>query len=483
MSRQTSGNISLNPVYLSARSAIVIPERAIPVTIYALQKWLPRLGTERWSLIQFLRGLCMDAPRRPDGTKRVTSSWKFLGEALQVHEETIANWLRHEVIPGDKPWRRIMPIDDYAKYLSLFIPRLRYAYESRNGKTRRVGFLLEVLMEDPIAPEDEIRLAQQLELLRYEQAELGLAQQSTPQILNPAEIDSPPLSPLTINKLSDVNKTNPDLHHLHQSGQTRLTTQPVNRSYSDLQPNVKQYYPGSPLDVISISSDLQASKSEEIGKNVNNLNTLIKNLKQLKDQKRNYLQILEPIVVLTENLLEDYHSTAMLYKVLKILFPDYTDIYSLAVEEALVAYASNKSFKKGAIFVNTIRQLALEANIDLGFKTSEVTPIEHSLQADHLAETTPRPISSSAESTDLNSSLEDAIWSETLSKLAGRLTKGTFISVIQKTQLLSIDHDVYIVRVETTQAKDWLDNRLRPVVERALADVVGISPVKIDFRL
>ncbi len=145
MSSQYSGsgnNLTLSPVYLSARSAIVTPERAIPITLYALNKWLPRLGAERWSLVQLLRGFCLDAPRRHDGTKRITSSWKSLAECLQVHEETIANWLKHEKIPDDKPWRRIRRSDDYSEYLSLFIPRLRYAYETRNGKTRRIGFLL-----------------------------------------------------------------------------------------------------------------------------------------------------------------------------------------------------------------------------------------------------------------------------------------------------------------------------------------------------
>jgi hypothetical protein len=121
----TLNSLSVSPVYLSARSAIVTPEMAIPVTLYSLKKWLPRLGTGRWSLVQLLRGLSLDAPRRTDGTKRVTISWRLLAERLQIHEETVASWLKHEVIPDDKPWRRVIPIDDYAQYLSIFIPRLR----------------------------------------------------------------------------------------------------------------------------------------------------------------------------------------------------------------------------------------------------------------------------------------------------------------------------------------------------------------------
>ena len=44
-------DLSIHPVYLSARAAIVAPERAIPLSLYFAQKWLPRLGPERWSLI------------------------------------------------------------------------------------------------------------------------------------------------------------------------------------------------------------------------------------------------------------------------------------------------------------------------------------------------------------------------------------------------------------------------------------------------
>lgn len=477
MSRHYEGDVSLNPVYLSARSAIVMPERAIPVTIYALNKWLPRLGTERWSLVQFLRGLCFDAPRRPDGTKRVTTSWKFLAECLQVHEETIASWLKHESIPDDKPWRRIKQTDDYSEYLSYFIPRLRYAYETHKGKTRRVGFLLEVLMEDPIAPEDEVKLSQQVALLNYQQTQLGLEARQTPQNLKSRQTNLPQLSETDIN---NVTSSDADLPTSGHSDRERLTSQDVNRNNPDLLPPVKQYYVDSSLDVTTNTSDSHYGKSDVTADNVNKLNLLIEQLKSLKHQKRNYLQILEPVVVLTERLLEDYHSTAMLYKVLKILFPDYTDIYVSAVEEALVAHAVEDSLNKGAIFVRTVRQLADEVGIDLGFRQSEETPIERSLERGALAP--PMMTAPLSTTPELSTSLEDAIWSETLSMLRGRMPKGTFNSVMQGTQLLGLEDDTYIVRVATKHAKAWLDNRLKKVVERALSTVIGTT-VKVDFRL
>ena len=73
-------DLSIHPVYLSARAAIIAPERAIPVTLYSTQKWLPRLGPERWCLVMLLRSMCIDSKRRGDGTKRVACSWRELAE-------------------------------------------------------------------------------------------------------------------------------------------------------------------------------------------------------------------------------------------------------------------------------------------------------------------------------------------------------------------------------------------------------------------
>lgn len=475
-SKTYASNVSLSPVYLSARSAIIVPERAIPVTIYGLRKWLPRLGPERWALVQLIRGLCYDGDRRPDGTKRVTTSWKLLGEMLQVHEETIASWLKHKPIPEDKPWRRIVPTDDYSEFLSIFIPRLRYAYETRSGKTRRVGFLLEVLMEDPIAPEDEVQLAQQEALMRYEQTSLGINEPPLQSDVNPVQANSPQSNTKNITK---VSITQADLESNSHQDIDRLTNPRVNPSNSDLAPSVKQYYVNSQDNVSTESTDLHYGKSDSIGDNVNKLESLFNSLKQIKHHRRNFLQILEPIIILTEDLLEDHHSTKMLYKVLRVLFPDNTDIYIAAVEEALSAHATESTINKGAIFVNSLRELADAANIDLGFKSSASQTQERV--------TTPETMSGDplvAKPAEFLGTIEDAIWSETLSKLEGQMLKGTFNSIMQGTRLLGLDGETYIVQVSTPLAKDWLDNRWRSTVEQALASVVGASvTAKVDFRL
>jgi hypothetical protein len=476
MSSQRPNDLLVNPVYLSARSAIVEPERAIPVTLYALKKWLPRLGTERWSLIQVLRGLCLDAPRRRDGTKRVVSSWKFLAECLHVHEETIASWLKHETIPDDKPWRRVAHTDDYSEYLALFVPRLRYAYETQNGKTRRVGFLLEVLMEDPIAPEDEVRLAHQVELLSYQQGRFGLGKAESAQNnqqINPAQSGLPRLPH---NNINEVTSHQVDLPSSSQPVQDGLTTNGVNPENADLRPIVKQYYTGSVLDVTPENPISPYGKSDSVLTNVNKLRFLLEQLKQLKHQKRNYAQILEPVISLTEDLLEDYHSTKMLYKVLKVLFPERTEIYLTAVEIALRAYTIDTNVKKGAVFVKSIRELAEEASIDLGFKrpdSSNGPTLQEGFFSPSAAVSMPAPT---------ETTIEEAIWAETLSQLQGQMTKAAFNSVMQGTTLIGLDGEVYVIKVATKLAKEWLENRLRQVVERALSNVIG-SAATVEFRL
>ena len=462
MSRKLShtNDVSISPVYLSARSAIVQPERAISVTNYSLNKWLPRLGAGRWALVQYLRGLCIDSPRRADGTKRVTISWKMLAEFLQVHEETIASWLKHEVIPDDKPWRRIIPVDDYAEYLSLFIPRLRYAYETKNGKTRRVGFLLEVLMEDPIAPEDEIKLKNQVEQLQLQQGDLGL---DTYRIQPEVNQNSADLREQKLLSGSTINQYQPDLPTPSQHQATEFTTTGVNPDNTDLQTSVKQNGTGSGVMVTTESMDLRGGKSTSIARNVNKLESYINQLKKHKKNKRNYYQLLEPVVTFTEILLDDYHSRAMLYKVAKALFPTHMDLYVAAVEEALLAYSMDETLNRGAIFVKTLRQLADSAGVDLGFRATR----------DGVASPLLNELNIESDSAPFAVPVTEAVWSETLNVLRGQMTKSMFNSVMQGTRLVDAEDGVYTVQTGSTMAREWLDNRLKSVVLRALNSVVG----------
>ncbi|MBI1877802.1 MAG: hypothetical protein HYR94_06180 [Chloroflexi bacterium] len=476
-------DLSIHPVYLSARAAIVAPERAIPVTLYSAQKWLPRLGPERWCLVILLRGLCIDAPRRSDGTKRVTCSWRELAEMLDVHEETIASWLKHQPIPHDKPWRSIIPSDEKAKYLALFIPRLRYAYETYNGKTRRVGFLLEILMEDPVVPEDQARLQQQVELLRLQQGELGLETYRVTENVKVDNFDLPKISAgFREPQIPDsrlVNPQNLDLSEPINPKQSSLHKGQVKQDFSDLQSGVKQNNSNSGSYVNLSFSGLPGGKSVESSKNVNELDILIEQLKQTNLHKNSLRSVFEPIVRLTEILLNDHHSGLMFYKVLNALYPEQLDLYVAAIQVALNVAETDPQVNQGAVFVRALRDFADEAEIDLGLRqTSDRELARH--EDDLLGTQVPNTVTPLPPLTP--PSVNEAIWAETQSVLRPQMTRATYDTIIQGTMLLGRENGNYIVGVQTEMAKEWLENRLRDIVRRALSNVIGVA-VNVEFRL
>jgi hypothetical protein len=471
----------LHPVYLSARAAIIAPERAIPVTLYAAQKWLPRLGPERWCLVILLRSLCLDSQRRGDGTKRVVCSWRQLAEMLDVHEETVASWLKHKPIPNDQPWRRIIPSDEKAKYLSLFIPRLRYAYETTHGKTRRTGFLLEVLMEDPVVAEDEIKLQKQMEILRLQQGELGLETYRLNEDVSLVNPELPQISP-TLPKLQNpdspyVNRSGSDLPLSLKPSQADLHNGRVNPDNLDLLPHVKQNNSDLEDYVNPEISTLLPSKSEDSEKNVNELDILIQQLKRNNLRRNLRRDTFEPVIRLTETLLEDTHSTGMFFKVLNTLYPERLDLYVAAVRVALDIAQNDPQTNRGAVFVKTVREFAEVAGIDLGLKsgTSEAAgdaEVEGNLGSQILT-SLPSLVSPP---------LDEALWTETQLVLRRQMTRSTYEAIIQGTVLLRHEGNTYLIGTHTEIAKEWLENRLHDIVQRALSSVVGES-VTIEFEL
>ena len=114
----------------------------------------------------------------------------------------------------------------------------------------------------------------------------------------------------------------------------------------------------------------QSRKVAEPDRNVKQLTTHIINELNLKlTSKRRIRKALRPVVDLAEVILDDYHSTAMLYKVLLALYPDHLDIFLQAIDEALSIGEADSQANLGALFVSILKELAAEAGIDLGFKS------------------------------------------------------------------------------------------------------------------
>jgi hypothetical protein len=326
--QQEGEQLALEPIYATATSAIIRPELNVATSLYSVQKWLPLLGVQRWTLVQVLRCLCVHSPRRLDGTKWLTTTWKELADLLDVDRRTIGQWLAHEPIPDQRPWHRLVPsAGDEIAYLSCFIPRLKYAYAHQDGVTRRQGFVLEILMEDPLIPTDRALIAQSPQRGDY---------------YAPVKSQNLTLLPETVKSDNIASR-----------------------------PNVKSVQRTSQLGVMLENQTSQSRKVAEPDRNVKQLTIYINSELDLTlTGKRQIRKALRPVVNMAEAILDDYHSTAMLYKVLLAFYPDYLGVFRQAIEEAVGIGEADSEANLGALFVSILKELTAEAGIDLGFKSS-----------------------------------------------------------------------------------------------------------------
>ncbi len=72
------------------------------------------------------------------------------------------------------------------------------------------------------------------------------------------------------------------------------------------------------------------------------------------------------------------------------------------------------------------------------------------------------------------------LWQQALAELQRQTTRPTFETWLKSSQGVALEDHTLVVAVPTTYARDWLDKRLRPTVERAVADVAG-RPLACEF--
>jgi hypothetical protein len=78
------------------------------------------------------------------------------------------------------------------------------------------------------------------------------------------------------------------------------------------------------------------------------------------------------------------------------------------------------------------------------------------------------------------------VWQETLNQLRLQMTRSTFDTWLAGTRLLDVqrslpdDTNVYIIEAASSMAVDWLENRLKETITRALARMTG-RPVQVKF--
>jgi chromosomal replication initiator protein len=67
------------------------------------------------------------------------------------------------------------------------------------------------------------------------------------------------------------------------------------------------------------------------------------------------------------------------------------------------------------------------------------------------------------------------IWQTALGELQLELTRATFETWLRNSRLVTCEDGVFVIGVANTYARDWLESRLRSVVERVLARLTGQS--------
>jgi hypothetical protein len=166
----------------------------------------------------------------------------------------------------------------------------------------------------------------------------------------------------------------------------------------------------------------------------------------------------------------------MLFKVLNALYPERLDLYVAAVRVALDIAQHEPQTNRGAVFVKTVREFAEVAGISLGLKGGigeALGEVETDGNLGSQVFASPPLVSPP---------LDEALWTETQLVLRRQMTRATYEAIIQGTMLLGQEGNTYLIGAHTEIAKEWLENRLHDIVQRALSSVVG-EDVTIEFEL
>jgi hypothetical protein len=75
----------------------------------------------------------------------------------------------------------------------------------------------------------------------------------------------------------------------------------------------------------------------------------------------------------------------------------------------------------------------------------------------------------------------DQAWANALSEMQLQLTGATYDTWLSRSRAITFQDDVFTIGVHNGYAKDWLENRLLPMVKRALCSVAHLESIEIRF--
>jgi hypothetical protein len=490
------GDLLPQPVYQILRNYFLRPHDTVYVTDYFFREWFPRLGSLRWLLILTLRASLNPA----DQTSLIRVTREELAAHLGCSEKAVTDLLRHIPHPTRKGWRALDPNgpdgkpDPQREAAALFLPRLRYWYEKdshSDAPPKRKGFIIAVSMDDPLTPEDETRIRA---LSLDEISAIVAGDPATPHVGPSEPIETPERKfDLSGKPLSDPqNRAHqpavPERENFPSGptlkGNADLSGAPLKGriDFSETFPERKNFPLGS---VPEGKNDLSGGSlkgrfflSESLkGKNVPYMLTLTKLTKYIEEDLNETFTAtadirwaVAPLVQAAEEALADFHSTGMFYKVLCALYPDQLNLFVEAMREALGEGVLDEQANLGAVFVGSIKALARQAGVDLGFGgleagVSEVSPAEGVLfEPGRSQEPEPVPI---------NGWTGTELWQQALSVLQLQMPRSTFEMWLLGSRAVDWDGDCLVVELRNPQAREWVASRMHAKVVRALRGVAG----------
>lgn len=207
--------LKATPRYQHPVNAIIRPDRVTVQTSYFHEQWLPRLGAERAMLVITLRRLVREAEatqghdngRSPDAQRKTSPVYALhltsreLAERLGLTAKQVQRLLKSRSLSAETAWRELDPQEEraYKRYeiaqvqaLQAFIPRLKYDYEVNpdTGRPEKCGYVVEVVMDEPLTPEDRKTLNAEIGVKDVPNANFGV---ETPAC-NPQNWRSGPLN-------------------------------------------------------------------------------------------------------------------------------------------------------------------------------------------------------------------------------------------------------------------------------------------------
>ncbi len=473
-------NIVVRPVYLRAVNAIVQPEIQVPCSLYFFQKWLPRLGTLRWSLVLALRTICNQ--RQPDGTNRGEITRGELASALGVHEATISRILNTAPSSIHHGWRVLQPLtnDDHeTAWLAKFIPRLRYKYQrdAAAGVTRRVGYVIDVIMDDPLIPDDEERLAVILaeQVLQSLPGSAAVKVDDAPAQWHEAQPAPDADSPVTT---TPVKARGQKAAARGVKAQNTLSSPSVTEQNASYTGRSAAHYATSHSTVNQQKASYTRASAQE-----RPTLTLTNNYKyrditiDLKlTKKRDIRAAIAPLVELAAESLNDHHSKGMFFSTLTQLYPDHLDLFAGALEIAEREGRLSRDVNMGAIFVYAIKELAVEEEVELqlGKKKEKKVADDDDVEPEEIEP----PIVEHA-ATNQPSYVPGAgvalkqLWPSVLQELKARTSRGNYEMWLRNCEILGLDGDVVVLGAPSAFARDWIADRLLMLIQHALREVIG----------